>query len=546
MAAGLALAMAVTLVVVVVANGQPRITSQPTDEFVNMGEAAELRFAASSTSPYTNQWFFNSVALADATNSFLRFTNAQPSLSGDYFAVRSDASGSVTSQIVRLKVFVSAPHAFSSLAIGPGKPATLSLTGETTALFGPYYDLYPVEVSSNLVDWSPLVTLQRTNAAIRPLTFVDTNAPHFDRRFYRVPTNQLRTPLPPLTGPYAVGTFSRLLTDFSRTNTVRRTNHQFMVTIWYPAIRQAGTFQAPYLERQLANKCQAFFAWAGFANLAPEFVGHSGSDLPLATDQSSWPVVLYSPSAGSYRRENISKVEELASHGFIVIGLDHRTTYASLFPDGRVVYATASVSESDMSSLLNDLQQRALDERFVIDHATQWNADDPFFGGHLDLQRVGAFGFSIGGATAAELCRTDSRCKAGIGMDGWFLNTNLLTTPFLMFRADTPDVTKPDGKPDDRRSVIQQMTNDAYLARISGTVHWSHSDMPMIADKATMQSLFGGQTVPDHPVIDGVRVNQIVSTYVVSFFKKYLRGDDDHLLDGPPSHFPEVIEFYRK
>ena len=41
-------------------------------------------------------------------------------------------------------------------------------------------------------------------------------------------------------------------------------------------------------------------------------------------------------------------------------------------------------------------------------------------------------------------------------------------------------------------------------------------------------------------------MNRITTTYLVSFFKKYLLDEDDHLLDGPPGQFPEVIEFYRK
>ena len=39
--------------------------------------------------------------------------------------------------------------------------------------------------------------------------------------------------------------------------------------------------------------------------------------------------------------------------------------------------------------------------------------------------------------------RTDFRCRAGLGMDGVFINTNFIPTPFLMFRSDTPDGVLP-------------------------------------------------------------------------------------------------------
>lgn len=236
-----------------------------------------------------------------------------------------------------------------------------------------------------------------------------------------------------------------------------------------------------------------------------------------------------------------SPVEELASQGFVVIGLDHRTTAVSVFPDGEVVYGPSV--DTTVPALLDDIRDRAADERFVLDQITEWNTNDALFSGHLDLERVGAFGWSLSGATAAELCRTDVRCKAGVNMDGAFWNTNQITTPFLMLHSDTPDITKPDGSPDDRRSVIWQMSSNACLLTTSGTVHYSYSDLPLLVDKETLHSMSGPAL---HPLLDGQRVNRITATYLVSFFRKYLLNEDDHLLDGPPSQFPEVIEFYRK
>jgi predicted dienelactone hydrolase len=246
-----------------------------------------------------------------------------------------------------------------------------------------------------------------------------------------------------------------------------------------------------------------------------------------------------------HRRENVYKTEELASHGFIVVGLDHRDTFASVFPDGTVV--RMPTFENTMAVYLAGIKERATDEQFVMDELSRMNSGDAMFAGRLDLERMGAFGWSFGGAAAAEVCRTDPRCKAGINMDGGFFVSNLvqtaLSTPFMMLRADTPDSAMDDGRPDDRKSVIQKMTHDGYFVRTSGTEHYSYSDMPLVADKSSFQSIFGS---PIHPLIPGVRINQIASAYVVSFFRKYLKGEDDHLLDGPPAEFPEVIEFFKQ
>lgn len=156
-------------------------------------------------------------------------------------------------------------------------------------------------------------------------------------------------------------------------------------------------------------------------------------------------------------------------------------------------------------------------------------------------------GFSAGGAAAAEACRSDPRFKAGINIDGTIFNPVLLETPlekpFLMLRADVADTPLPDGRPDDRKAVIEAMARDGYLMRILGSIHISYSDVPLVASPSSVQSNFGSAR---HPMLDRSRITEIVSTCVLSFMNKYLVNDDDHLLDDPVSRFPEVMEFLRK
>ncbi len=39
---------------------------------------------------------------------------------------------------------------------------------------------------------------------------------------------------------------------------------------------------------------------------------------------------------------------------------------------------------------------------------------------------------------------------------------------------------------------------------------------------------------------------QAIDACLVSFFNKYLKGQDDHLLDQSPTNYPEIINFKRK
>jgi predicted dienelactone hydrolase len=519
---------------------QPVITTQPSDKLVNASYGATFSVGATGVAPITYQWLFDGTAIADATNSAFSVFQAQPAQSGYYSVIVSNASGYVTSRVAVLKAFVAAPHGFSRIQAESNGSVSLAFKGETTALFAPYYDLYPLETSTNLVDWAPLVTLQRTNAALDALQFLDADAPQFTRRFYRTPTNSLLTPLPQPTGPYPVGTFSMLLTN------TYRNNAKFMVSFWYPAVPQAGVFPALFVDKQVA--LVGFYYGStpsSWSTRLAAFFSHSLSNAPLARNLAKYPVVLYSPGFEGHRRENTDKVEDLASWGYVVVGLDHRDTYLSVFPNGTLVHGQGTLNNN--SDAILAIEGRLLDMQCVLDELENLNAGDPLLGGRLDLDKIGAFGWSIGGATSAQLCLRDPRCKAGVGFDGLFYETNMLTqtlsVPYLYFDEDVAPLY--DGPPyADVLPVFNHMVTNAYWVKLVSTVHGSFTDWDLIVDSGTLQGFWGtpvsGQFLP------AARVTQIVRTYLLSFFNKYLRGEDDHLLDGPSPAYPEVEQFMKK
>jgi hypothetical protein len=139
------------------------------------------------------------------------------------------------------------PHHFSGITVLPDKTVTLSLDGSVSNMFKlsglisnqfqQTLDLYVVDASTNLTDWTPLARLLRTNNDPNPLVFQDTNAASLSQRFYRTFTNHLLTCFPKPSGPFAVGTVDRVMVDPARTNRYRYTpaTNAFMVTFWYPA-----------------------------------------------------------------------------------------------------------------------------------------------------------------------------------------------------------------------------------------------------------------------------------------------------------------------
>jgi predicted dienelactone hydrolase len=474
--------------------------------------------------------------MAGATNYAFSVANAQPAQSGYYSVIVSNASGSVTSQVAELKVFLSlpTPHSLSGIQAVSNGSVSLSFKGETTLPFAPYYALYPVETSSNLVDWAPLITLQRTNTALDLLSFSDTNAPLFNWRFYRTPTNQLATPLPQSTGPYPVGTFSMLLTN------TYRNNAKFMVSFWYPAVAQAGVLPAAYVEKQVAQVWDdPQYAPRTWASQVAAFVSHSLSNAPLATNLAEYPVLLYDPAFGGDRRENTDKAEDLASWGYVVVGLDHRDAFCSVYPNGTVVYGQ-TIDTSSITAIDAFIEERLLDVRFVLDELGHLNANDPRLGGRLDLDKIGAFGWSLGGAITAQMCLRDPRCKAGAGFDSPFYETNLLTqtmgVPYLLFIAERSLST-------DGVTVFNHMVTNAYWVKLRSTVHGNFGEFDLVVDSAALAAVWG--TPPSGQFLPQGRASEIVRAYLLSFFNKYLRGEDDHLLDGPSPAYPEVMQFLK-
>jgi dienelactone hydrolase len=322
-----------------------------------------------------------------------------------------------------------------------------------------------------------------------------------------------------------------------------------MLTFWYPAIARTGIPLAKYVEPQVAMADSPdygydFSFFGGGSDFRPQvaaFFSHSLSNAPLATDSVQFPVVLYDPGELGQRRENTDKTEDLASWGYVVVGLDTADSYVSVFPDGTII-------DGQPNSSVDGIEGRLLDMEFVLDQLETLNAGDGRLGGRLALDRIGAFGWSLGGATAAQLCLRDARCKAGSGMDGFYFETNLLAqpigVPWLFFAEDGPTPVPGLNPPDDRLEVFDKQLTNAYWVKIASTVHGSFADFDLILDSDSLKTQWAPPT--SGRFLPPARVSQIVRSYELSFFNKFLLGVDDHLLDGPSPQFPEVEQFIKK
>jgi predicted dienelactone hydrolase len=171
------------------------------------------------------------------------------------------------------------------------------------------------------------------------------------------------------------------------------------------------------------------------------------------------------------------------------------------------------------------------DVQFMLDELTRWNASDSLFAGRLDLDRMGIFGHSYGGSVAAETCRQEPRCKAGASLDGGSRQPPFLPfeKPFLMFDGNYSGRT-----PISRtrfRTLYDALKSDAYWLGVKSEGHFEFVDEPWFLHPTSA-------TLTRTPIL--------LRRYLLAFFNKYLKGEDDHLLDGPSLDYPEVNPIEKK
>lgn len=380
--------------------------------------------------------------------------------------------------------------------------------------------------------------------------------------------------LPRPSGPFAVGTTQFHFVDASRpeTHTANPVDvRELMVRVWYPATVDAGSKPAPYMQNmervsQALNEDQ--WPYGVLLSHLGQIQTHSFIDSPLSKRASAYPVLVFSHGLGmGYAGQNTVLLEELASRGYVIFSIDH--TYdglASVLPDGRVTTFIADAYEShdaepspeltrDAERLLNSQDSAALvkvlerilreqpkeadlsrywndvwskDQRFVIDQIEKLQrAELPsMFAGHLQLDRLGVFGMSFGGSVSAVTCAADTRCKAGINMDGFravAIESPPQRSPFMYFNSRQLSVNS---------IFLDRDHNDRYFVKVRDGEHPDFMDAPLFSPLLKLAGASGP--------IDAQRMLALLNAYVGAFFDRYLLGKSTALLNGPSAEYPEV------
>jgi predicted dienelactone hydrolase len=369
---------------------------------------------------------------------------------------------------------------------------------------------------------------------------------------YTLPMFHLSKP----TGPYPVGTRTLYFIDPNRKEAhpgAPPIQREVVAQLWYPSATATGK-RAMYRLWKETDPRSTYQAVLPVDAL---------QDSPLAG--GTFPVVLFNHAWRGFRNRSSFIAQDLASHGFVVIGVGHPWNAAILqLHDGRVAdgrfeidlgdfYGPPTLTFEQHQALANsEMRVQVDDDRFLLDELTRLNQSpsNPL-AGHLDLTHVGAFGHSFGGAVSAELAREDSRVLSAILLDGILAGpvaSQGLPKPLFRIMAVPPPL-KPglENSPDLGTRVHAQMSllgekelsasfqkYGGYQVVISGIDHENFTDKGFFSP---FHSLSGIGSLPQK------RAATIINAYIDAFFTQTLRSQSQPLLSDPTQPFPEVQRF---
>ncbi|MBL8264861.1 MAG: hypothetical protein JNL55_00725 [Steroidobacter sp.] len=262
------------------------------------------------------------------------------------------------------------------------------------------------------------------------------------------------------------------------------------------------------------------------------------------------------------------QTEFLASHGYVVVSIGHPgANEIERFPDGTTykndgkqwMVQPANARQLPLrerwedSWIKSDISLFVQDVSFVLDRLTQLNTTPKHrFQSRLDLEKVGALGWSLGGLISLQASRDEPRIKAAANLDGWpfgLLGPKGVVTlgsekPLLLMFADSPDWGQVPanftGNVDAGEveagslaathywTMLRRTTADWYRVTIARTIHDHFSDNLLFQPE-------DAQLMPPRVA------HEIINGYALAFFDRYVKGSNDTapLLSGERS-FPEA------
>lgn len=281
-----------------------------------------------------------------------------------------------------------------------------------------------------------------------------------------------------------------------------------------------------------------------------------------AAVEKSFPLVIFSHGAFGYYQSNTSTYMELASHGYVVISLDH--PYHSFFTkdtEGKTITVNPEfmqevmyinedgTSEEEIIELSHQwLDIRVADMSFVLDSVKEANGtkelqeDTWFITGEsvcqelltvlamIDTEKIGLMGHSLGGAASVTMGRTRDDIDAAINLDGTMLGEELgyengeyilyeeaYPVPLLFFSNEEHHILRGEVKNLDVTSVVLDNAIDSKYTYFVGSGHMNFTDLPLYSP--ILASFLGVGEV------DAEKCISTMNEVILEYFNCYLKDE---------------------
>lgn len=346
--------------------------------------------------------------------------------------------------------------------------------------------------------------------------------------------------IPQANGTYGVGLSIAKLTDEERVDPYNPKQHRsVIISAFYPvaAFAECKLNVVEYMPPKTAQVQDDFYAQYGIPSGMFESLHLSVCKTSLQTH--SYPLLLFSPGLGNSRLIYSALAQSIATHGYIVITIDHPYDANVVeFPDGTLVFGANITTDAQIEQALD---VRVKDVSFILDKLSHPSAVQqiiPSSCGDLDTAHVLVAGHSLGGATAAQSALEDSRLIGGVNLDGTFFGsvvTHGLVKPFLIFghegKNQSTDVSW--------KVLWPRLRAWKRELELKGSQHATFSDLPVLVDVLGLRVKLPGV---DELLgtIKGERARLVVSTFVAAF-AGFVRGTGgEQLFEGSMKLYPEV------
>ena len=359
---------------------------------------------------------------------------------------------------------------------------------------------------------------------------------------------------PALTGTHAVGTKTFYIKNHSRELTIQA---------WYPTKGKPDRPTTPYayeakemLRIGLLNLIQSKYQEPKRSKALKQLkfldniTTHAITNAPELSKGSPSPIIIFGHGYGMNRGGYSFYCEDIASHGYVVFMVMH--TYVNeltkfsddsealcleetnnipetyLAPNRTIVQTyprnneTLEVCVTDITLMLNHIIDGTLDQTLTA---------------LCDTTKIGIVGHSLGGIMASQLCRRDTRIKAGISLDGplWGQDgTTPFHKPFIFIHAPnfydwTTETTMLNNFGLERKQWLSDSKKFyAKNGTDSSQVLIPNADHNTFADETILTGMLTHMLNSKDINLDGGTLNlkelNAIRRRIISFFDRYLKN----------------------